>query len=219
MAFLQQVLIAARSSAVSGWALVGLCALLVGVSGCAKLIQPNIKTDMTLFKSGQYEIDPAHTTVLFKVNHMGFSMFVGRFNRFEANLAFDAEHIEDAKLEALIDMASVDVNNPDFEDTLRGRFWFNAEKYPQAKFVTRSVKKIDANSADFTGDLTFRGVTQPLTLRVDFNGAANNIVTGNYTLGFAASGVLQRSAFGLDNYVPTIGDDVQLEIHAEFKKR
>ena len=67
-----------------------------------------------------------------------------------------------------------------------------------------------------TGDLTLRGVTAPVTLDVTFNGGGSNILTGAYTLGFEAEGTLLRSTFGLGSFAPAIGDEVTLEIHAEF---
>jgi polyisoprenoid-binding protein YceI len=69
------------------------------------------------------------------------------------------------------------------------------------------------------GELTLRGVTRPITLDVIFNGGADNLLTGRYTLGFAATGTIRRSEFGITNLVPAIGDEVTLEIHAEFLRQ
>ena len=69
-----------------------------------------------------------------------------------------------------------------------------------------------------TGDFTLRGVTLPLELDGRFNGGADNILTGRYTLGFAASGSLSRSAYGIDAFGALVGDEVGIEIHAEFQR-
>lgn len=189
------------------------------ILSCSSLLKPKLKTDWISVREGEYAIDKAHSTILFKVSHMGFSKFIGRFNSFDASLSFDAENIENSALQAVIDMTSVDVNNKGFEGTLKSRFWFDTETYPQAIFTTRSAKKIDDQAMIFQCDLTFLGVTNAIELNVRFNGAATNLLTQKYTLGFEADAVFQRSLFGLDNYIPAVGDDIELEIHAEFQKK
>ena len=144
---------------------------------------------------------------------------MGRFNRVEATLEYDPEDPAAAKLSALIDITSIDVNNPDFTETLLGSSWFNAERYPQASFETTSVEVVDGNRASFLGNLTLLGITSPITLDIYFNGGANNMLTGRYTLGFSASSRFKRSSFGMDQYIPAIGDEVELEVHAEFLRR
>ena len=100
-----------------------------------------------------------------------------------------------------------------------GRFWFDTESYPQAFFKTRGARKLSDNTLEFQGDLTFLGVTELINVLVHFNGAANNILTSKYTLGFAAESTFLRSTFGLDRYIPTVGDSIALEIHAEFQRQ
>lgn len=128
-------------------------------------------------------------------------------------------NIAAAKLSAVIDIASVDVNNAELEETLRGSSWFDAEKYPQAFFKTTSVKVIDENTAEFSGDLNLHGVTAPISLKIHFNGGGNNMLTGSYTLGFSATSSINRSTFGMDYLVPAIADQVDLEVFAEFQQQ
>jgi polyisoprenoid-binding protein YceI len=198
------------------------CLLTVAVitlASCGYLIKPKIKTAMTQLEKGSYQIDSTHASVLFKVDHMGLSTFVGRFNRFDAQLEFDPANIAAAKLSAVIDITSVDVNNQNLEETLQGSSWFDTERYPQASFKTARVEVIDASTADFTGDLNFHGVTAPLTLRIKFNGGGNNMLTGSYTLGFSANTHFLRSVYGMSYLTPAIGDRVDIEIFAEFKQK
>jgi polyisoprenoid-binding protein YceI len=192
--------------------------LLFSLSGCGILLKPTLKTQLIEIQPGEYVLDPDHTTVLFKIDHMGFSKFVGRFNHLTASLNFDPVNIEKSSLEAIIDMGSVDVNNEKFERALKGKFWFNAKKYPQAYFKTTAATRSDENTLVFDGELTFLGRTEKITLIVSVNGAANNLLTGKYTLGFSAKSVFKRSSFGLDKYIPAVGDDVELEIYTEFQK-
>lgn len=197
-------------------AMISVCLLLVS---CGSLIKPKVKTGIVQLEKGSYKLDQTHVAVLFKINHMGLSTFVGRFNKVDATLEFDPENIAAAKLSAVVDVTSIDANNANLEEVLRGSSWLDAEKYPQAFFKTISVNQIDKDSAVFTGELTLHGVTASLDLKVIFNGAANNMLTGFYTLGFSATSVISRSTFGVDYLVPAIGDQVELEVFAEFQQQ
>lgn len=192
--------------------------ILLLLVSCGTLIKPNVKTGIVQLEKGSYQLDQTHVTVLFKINHMGLSTFVGRFNKVDATLEFDPANIAAAKLSAIIDVASIDANNPDLEETLRGSSWLDTEKYPQAFFKTTSVSLLDQNSAVFAGELTLHGVTAPIDLTVTFNGGANNMLTGFYTLGFSATSTFNRSTFGVDYLIPAIGDAVAIEVFAEFQK-
>ncbi len=200
----------------------GLLLLIVAsllLTGCGYLIKPKIKTGIVQLQPGSYQLDPRHTSVLFKINHFGFTDYVGRFNKMDAQLEFDPKNLAAAKLSALIDIASIDVNNSELEESLRGDSWFDAARYPQALFTTRSVQLVDAQSADFLGDLSLHGKVMPFVLHVHFNGGGNDILTGAYTLGFSARGQLSRSAFGISYLVPAIADTVNIEVFAEFQRR
>ena len=186
---------------------------------CDRLLTPDFNTDITELRSGQYTIDPDHATVLWKINHLGFSTFIGRFNDIDASLDFDPENIENSTLEVVINTAGLDINNPVFAEELRGSNWFDVETYPQAVFRTTSfVEALDENTFVFEGDLTLLGTTAPVTLNVNFHGGGRNFLTRKYTLGFSGSVTFQRSVFGLDRFTSFgVGDEIELEIHVEFQ--
>lgn len=183
---------------------------------CDRLLTP--ETSIQELRAGQYTLDKEHATLMFKINHLGFSTYIGRFNEFDANLDFDPENVADATLEVIVNTSSIDVNNPAFSEELRGSDWFNVETFPQAVFKTTSLLESDENSFVFAGDLTLLGVTQPVTLNVDFHGGGRNFLTRKYTLGFSGGVNFQRSAFGMDHLTAFgVGDDIELEIHVEFQ--
>ncbi|MEM7292864.1 MAG: YceI family protein [Pseudomonadota bacterium] len=190
--------------------------IFIGVSGCAALITPDLDTELVTLRKGKYTLDPAHSSVHFKVDHLGFSKQVGRFNRFSGSLDFDPENPSGAQLHALVDTTSIDFNNPDLEDTVRGASWLNTEAFPQAEFRTLSATATGENRLLVDGELTLAGNTAPLSIDIVFNGGANNFISGRYTLGFAAEAQLQRSNFGIDSFIGAVGDDVFLDINAEF---
>jgi polyisoprenoid-binding protein YceI len=193
-------------------------ALVLWLGACGYLIPRAETTRPAALPAGAYRVDPEHASVLVKIDHLGFSQLVGRFDRFDATLDFDSDNPAASRLDAEIDPASIDFNLPKFEDDLRGADWFDVARYPEARFTSREIEATGENTGRVTGDLTLHGVTQPVTLDVTFNGAGDSLVTGRYTLGFAAAGTLSRSAFGLGAYAPAVGDEVSLEIHAEFQR-
>ncbi len=189
------------------------------LSACDRILTPDFETDIQELGSGNYTLDPDHATLLFKINHLGFSSFIGRFNDFDAALDFDPENIGNSSLEVIVDTASIDINNPEFAEELRGASWFNTEAFPQAVFRTTSLIAQNDNNFTFEGDLTLLGTTAPIQIEVDFHGGGRNFLTRKNTLGFSAKVEFQRSVFGLDNLVPFgVGDDIELEIHVEFQE-
>jgi len=192
------------------------CAL--ALAACDRLVTPDFNTEIQELRTGQYVLDKDHASLLFKVNHLGFSTYVGRFNDFDATLDFDPENVENSSLEVIVDTASIDVNNPEFAEDLRAD-WFDVENFPQATFRTTRFVEADGNSFVFEGDLTLLGTTAPVMLNVTSNGGGRNFLTRSYTLGFTANTTFQRSEFGMNNLVSFgIGDDVELEIHVEFQE-
>jgi len=117
-------------------------------------------------------------------------------------------------------MASINVNNAEFADQLRGSGWLEVEQFPQSVFkTTRFVESTGENAFTFEGDLTFHGVTAPAMLKVQFNGGGRNMLTRKNTLGFSGSMSFKRSAFGVGKFTSMgVGDDVELEMHVEFQE-
>lgn len=169
--------------------------------------------------SGNYEIDPDHISVIFKVDHFGFSNYVGRFNEVDAALDFDPAAPADSTLSVAIAAASVDSLNALVNDQLKGPAMFDAEAHPQITFRSRGIELTSESAARVRGDLTMRGVSRPVTLDVVFNGGGKNPLTLKDTLGFSASARFSRSAFGLGAWIPAVGDEVAVEIEAEFVRR
>jgi polyisoprenoid-binding protein YceI len=193
--------------------------IIMTLIGCGYLVQPRVVADLQQYHKGRYQLDQTHAAVIIKISHMGLSTFVGRFKQVDASLDFDPKNIVAARLSAVIDIGSLDINNRELAETLMGPSWFNQQKYPQAFFTTTQVLLVDNNSAQFTGNLTLKGVTKPIVIKVHFNGAANNFLTGFYTLGFSASSAFKRSDFGMDTLIPAIADQVDIEVFAEFQQR
>lgn len=190
------------------------------LASCDRLLTPDFNTDVTELRSGAYVLDPDHATLLWKINHLGFSTFIGRFNDFDASLDFDPENIENSSLEVVINTAGLDINNETFKEELLGSNWFDAEAFPQVVYRSTSlVETLDEDTFLFEGDLTLKGVTAPVQLEINFHGGGRNFLTRSYTMGFSANGKFMRSDFGFDRFTSFgVGDEIELEIHVEFQE-
>ena len=186
------------------------------LNGCVSLITPSVEADLVKLKAGQYTLDKSHGTLLFKIQHLGLSTYVGRFNEFDASLEFNPDNIQASTLAAVIEIDSLDINDPSLKKDLMARSWFNQVEFPQALFSSTSVRSLSEAEFEFTGNLTWRGVTKAITVIAEFHGGANNVLTGKYTIGFSAKGSFLRSDFGMDKFIPLVGDEVTIETYAEF---
>ena len=185
----------------------------------AAVVSPQANTEREALRSGAYSLDNSHTAVVFKIGHLGFSNYVGRFELAEASLDFDADNPAQAQLEAIIEIASLDVANDEFAETLIGSSWFDAEAHPQAIFRSSGISITGETTGKVTGDLTLKGVTKPVTLDVTFNGGDNDRLRGGYAIGFSATGTFKRSDFGMSRLIGPVSDDVVIEIEAEFLRK
>lgn len=196
-------------------------ALLIAVActACSRLVLGGYSAAPEALRAGAYELDKAHASLLFRINHLGLSDYAGRFNSFDARLDYAADGSAHARLHAVIDMSSIDVNNRPFEETLRGPDWLDSARFPQAVLEVDGLPERSGDRLVYSGVLRWRGIEAPVLLRVHFRAAAENRLTRRYTLGFAATTTLSRSAFGVSRFSGMVGDEVQFEINAEFQRK
>ncbi|MGK2912248.1 MAG: YceI family protein [Sphingobium sp.] len=172
--------------------------------------------DATRVTGGTYTIDPNHTQAVFAYNHFGFTSNAGIISGFTGTLVLDPKKPSAASLTVDIPVSSLQTGIPKFQEHLASADFFDFAKFPTAKFVSTSVK-IEGTTADITGNLTLHGVTKPITLDAKFVGAGT-AMNKKETVGFAATGVIKRSEFGIGKYAPMVSDEVELKIVAAFEK-
>ncbi len=191
--------------------------------GCASVLapalKPNVSTEAAALREGTYALDTDHAALLFKIDHLGFSAFAGRFERFDVSLDFDPENPRAARIEAIIDMTSLDIANDAFATELMGPKWFDAENHPETVFRSTGINVTGENTGTMTGDLTLHGITLPATLDIVFNGGGNDRLRSAYVVGFSATTTINRSAFGVDRFSGLITEEVSIEIEAEFIRK
>lgn len=189
-------------------------------------LSPHAQAQAVDVPSGNYANDPAHTSVTWKVNHFGLSNYTARFTKVDAQLTLDAANPENSKLFVAIDPRSVRTDFPeptkkDFDKELgTGGDWFNGDKFPQIVFRATSLKRTSATTGTMTGDLTFLGVTKPMTFNVTLNGSfKEHPYTKKGAIGFSATATIKRSDWGLNTYLPNLGDNVQILVESEFNQK
>ncbi len=169
---------------------------------------------------GNYVLDPAHASVIWSLSHAGLSQYTARFDDISGTLNFNPDAPETSTVDISIASDSVSTGLPKFDETLRSEAkYFNAPAYPQIRFMSTFAQKLTDTTGTVTGDLSFRGVTRPVTLQTTFNGAGKSFGHPGDTLGFSATGIIKRSDFGMDTLLNFgIGDAVKLRIEAEFNQ-
>lgn len=175
--------------------------------------------------AGAYTVDKAHTSLIFRVSHLGFSTYTGRFTRLDANLQFDPAHIASSRVNVQIDPRSIEADNAPsgFLQALAGKDWLDADRFPEMSFRTKSVEVTGPGTFRVNGELTLHGVTRPLTLEARYNGGyASHPYEPHARVGFSAQGKFKRSDFGVSYGIPAPGttmgvsDEVAVTLESEF---
>jgi polyisoprenoid-binding protein YceI len=147
-------------------------------------------------QSTKWVQDASHSNVGFSIKHMLVSTVRGNFKDYKITMLSDKEDFSDAKIEVVINTASINTENGDRDNHLRGDDFFNAEKYPTMTFKGKSMKKVGKDKYKLTGDLTIRDVTKQVTLDVEFGGKVKD-PWGNTKTGFTIEGDINRFNYGL----------------------
>ncbi len=169
------------------------------------------------FPTGRYRLDPHHARVTWSVSHLGFSTYRGLIPSVSGSLLIDPAHPEAARLDATVQMTGITSLDAALDQRLRGPQFFATARYPTATYHADGLTMTGPRTARLQGRITLCGVTHPLAMNVRFERAGQDPVDGSLTLGFDGAATLRRSLFGVVAYTPLIGDDVGLELEAEFK--
>lgn len=162
-----------------------------------------------------YAIDPSHSNVTFRIRHV-LSEMEGRFNDFAGTIDYDPAKPEASKVVLTVQVKSVDTANAKRDDHLRGKDFFEVEKYPEATFVSKSVKKIDDKNLEVTGDFTLHGTTKPMTVNVRIYGPDKK------RMGAGTEFKLSRDTYGVNSYADAtgvLGDEVTMRINVEARAK
>lgn len=168
----------------------------------------------------KWALDKSHAKLNFTVTHLMISDVEGSFKSFDVNLTSSKPDFSDAVIEMTADVSSVNTDNEKRDEHLKSADFFDAAKYSNLSFKSKSFKKVGDKNYKLTGDLTMRGVTKTVTLDVIFNGTAVHPYTKKQVAGFKITGKLNRKDFGIGKDTPSgvVSDEVMIEANAEFIK-
>jgi len=144
----------------------------------------------------KWALDASHSELSFKIKHLMITNVAGQFKKFDVSSETSGDDFSNASIMATIDVASISTNNEQRDGHLRTGDFFETEKYPAITFKSTSVKK-EGGDLIVSGQLTMKGITNPITLKVEFAGITKDLY-GNTKAGFSFSGKLNRLDWGIN---------------------
>lgn len=144
-----------------------------------------------------WNLDNAHSEIMFKVKHMMITNVTGRFTEFAANVTTDGEDFTKADITFTIKAASVNTGSDQRDGHLRSPEFFEADKFADITFKSTKLEKVDDENYKLTGDLTIKNVTKSISLNAE-NGGVGKDPWGNIKTGFTVTGKINRKDFGLN---------------------
>ncbi len=164
-----------------------------------------------------YTVDPRHTFPSFEINHLGFSIQRGRFDQTTGKVLLEPES-GTGRIQIAIVTASISTGLAELEKHLRGTDFLDASHHPLITFVSDKLSFNKDQLVGADGILTLHGISKPVHLTVDHFYCGMNLISMKYACGANATTTIKRSDFGVDRFVPTIGDEVNIAIQIEATK-
>ncbi len=164
-----------------------------------------------------YVIDNAHTFPSFSYSHWGFSLQTSRFNRTSGKVVLD-KAAKTGAVDVVIDMKSVETGSTKFNEHIQGEDFLDTARFPTATFKSTGVRFEGDRPAAIDGNLTIKGVTRPVTLKVTGYQAIPHPMLKKDALGANATTTIKRSDFNAGKYAPNVGDEVTINIAIEAVK-
>src|SRR5216683_1621803 len=144
-----------------------------------------------------WQIDPMHTQVEFSAKHFGMMTVRGHFNEVTTSGQIDPSNPTASSVEVTINVASLTTNNPQRDNDLRSSYFLELEKFPNIRFRSTRIELTGEDQFSVTGDLTIKGITKPVTLRVHRYGEINDQMMG-HRMAYSAEGQINRKDFGME---------------------
>jgi len=173
---------------------------------------------LELFAADEYQIDPVHSSVLFRIKHLAISNVYGKFIDFKGTLIIDQEDPAKNSIEAYVAARSIDTDTPTRDDHLQSPDFLNVNKFPLVSFRSQSWKKIDKDIFEVTGDLSLHGVTRPLTVKLVQTGSGKD-PWGGYRIGFETSFSIKRNDFKMGKMHDSVGGTVYITVSIQAVRK
>jgi len=165
-----------------------------------------------------FNIDPMHSSIGFRVRHLGLSRVNGTFRSFQGSFTYDPDDPTNSNVSVTVDLGSIDTGVERRDNHLRSADFFDVETYPTMMFESTEVRVVDAEHLDIVGDLTIHGITKSVTFEAEFLGMAPR--RGGQTSAFEATARVNRHDFDLtwnmlQEGLQIVGDDIDITIQIE----
>ena len=164
-----------------------------------------------------YSVDPVHSTVIFRIKHLGVSYFYGRFNSPSGTFSFDPENPAGSSFDITVKTDQVDTHSPKRDGHLKSADFFNAKQFPEITFKSTSVKEVRGDTLKVTGDLGLHGQTREIT--IDLHHVGSSDTRRGQLCGFESTFTIKRSDFGMKFMLGGVGDEVTLMVSLEGGKK
>jgi polyisoprenoid-binding protein YceI len=172
---------------------------------------------MSTFAADTYTIDPTHTYPSFESDHMGISVWRGKFTKTSGDITLDPAG-KTGSMNIKIDAGSMDFGIEALNKRTKAADFFDVEKFPEATYKGTSVKFDGDKPVSVEGEFTLRGVTKPLTLTINKFTCVVDGMTKRQRCGADASAEFSRADFGLIYGIPKFSPQVKLAIQVEAIK-
>lgn len=161
-----------------------------------------------------YQIDPVHTSLVFRVKHMNTAYVYGMFRDVKGTVIVNEANPARSSINIEVDANSVYTANEQRDNHLRSPDFFNTRQFPTIRFASTEVRKVNATTVQVKGNLTIRGVTRPITANVVLTGRGKN-QQGRDLIGFETTFNIRRSEFGIRYGLLGLGDEVRVILSIE----
>lgn len=169
------------------------------------------------YAADEYTIDSNHTFPVFEVNHLGYSVQHGRFNKTSGKISLDMA-AKKGSVDLTIETGSLDMGFPLWDEHVSAEGFLNTAKFPTMTFKSSKLIFKDDKVVAAEGEFTLLGVSKPITVSVNGFVCGDNPFTKKPMCGANISGVIKRSDFGMSKYVPAISDDIKIHVPVEAYK-
>lgn len=171
---------------------------------------------LSTVNAADYVIDSkgAHASINFKIQHLGYSWLVGRFDKFEGTFSYDAANISASKIEVNIDTSSVNSNHAERDKHLRSDDFLDVSAFANAKFISKTVTDKGDGKLAIAGTLSLHGVSKDIVIDAQMIGEGKD-PWGGYRLGFSGTTTIALTDFAIKMNLGPASNNVELSLHIE----
>lgn len=185
-------------------------AALVGAWATTGNASPDAPAPRAAHAASQWNLDSVHSSVQFRIMHLGITPFLGEFDEVRGEFTLDPDNITNGSISIEIPIESIDTSNETRNGHLLASDFFNGRQFPLIRFESTGITRKSGNNYALEGNLTLHGETHPVTADMTYYGTAE--MRGTQKVGFGATFTIDRTKFGLTKWDGILGNEVTIEV-------